>query len=65
MRKTFKPRKGFPDGIGRAGVGVFLVLTKNQVDDLEKLADATGKSMKKYLSDLGQSRIDQMIPPQK
>lgn len=63
MDKTYRPRKRFDDGIPRCGVGVFVVLTRNQVKILETLADGTDKSMKKYLSDLGQSIIDQMIPP--
>ena len=61
--KGYRLRRKHADGIPRAGVGVFVVLAKNQVDALVALADSTDKSLKQYLTDIAQSMIDQMIPP--
>lgn len=62
MAKTYEPRPGFDDGIDRAGVGVFLRLSENQVKALEQMAGAAGKSVPIFLRDIGESVIGQVIP---
>jgi hypothetical protein len=65
MRKTYRKRPGFSDDLERAGEGIFLRLTKNQVEVLEKLARAAGKSLKEYLRDIGEAIIQHVIPAKK
>jgi hypothetical protein len=63
--RTYRPRKGWDDGIDRAGVGIFIDLAPNQVKTLEGLAEPTGKSLKLYLEDIAFAMIDQIVPAKK
>lgn len=60
--RTFKQRPGFSDGIERYATGVYIRLSENQAEELERRAEAAGKTLKQFIRDLAEAAIQQMVP---
>ena len=58
--RTYEVR-GESDDRNRAAIGVFLRLTKNQVDELERLAGTV--PLADYLREIAEAAIERLIPP--
>ena len=62
MAAGYRPRAGFEDRIDRTLVGLYLRLTRNQVEGLERRAKAVGKTLAAFLRDTWEAEIARQIP---
>ena len=62
MPGSYRPPSGFKDRIDRTVIGLYLRLTRNQVEAMERRAKAVGKTLAAFLRDTWEAEIARDIP---